>query len=96
MSFYRVDVKDLVGGHSGDDINKGRANSNKLIARLMLSAQEQFGARVSRIEGGNLRNAIPREAYAVVGVPAENAAAFEAMVQSYASNVKATFTETEP
>lgn len=96
LSFYRVDVKDLVGGHSGDDINKGRANSNKLIARLMLSAQEQFGAHVSRIEGGNLRNAIPREAYAVVGVPAENAAAFEAMVQSYASDVKATFTETEP
>ena len=96
LSFYRVDVKDLVGGHSGDDINKGRANSNKLIARLMLSAQEQFSARVSRIEGGNLRNAIPREAYAVVGIPAENAAAFEAMVQSYASNVKATFTETEP
>lgn len=96
LSFYRVDVKDLVGGHSGDDINKGRANSNKLIARLMLSAQEQFGARVSCIEGGNLRNAIPREAYAVVGVPAENAAAFEAMVQSYASNVKATFAETEP
>ena len=96
LSFYRVDVKDLVGGHSGDDINKGRANSNKLIARLMLSAQEQFGARVSRIEGGNLRNAIPREAYAVVGVPAENAAAFESMVQSYASDVKATFTETEP
>lgn len=96
LSFYRVDVKDLVGGHSGDDINKGRANSNKLIARLMLSAQEQFGAHVSRIEGGNLRNAIPREAYAVVGVPTENAAAFEAMVQSYASDVKATFTETEP
>ena len=96
LSFYRVDVKDLVGGHSGDDINKGRANSNKLIARLMLSAQEQFGARVSRIEGGNLRNAIPREAYAVVGVPAENAEAFEAMVQSYASDVRATFTETEP
>ena len=96
LSFYRVDVKDLVGGHSGDDINKGRANSNKLIARLMLSAQEQFGARVSRIEGGNLRNASPREAYAVVGVPAESVAAFDAMVQSYASNVKATFTETEP
>ena len=94
--FYRVDVKELVGGHSGDDINKGRANSNKLIARLMLSAQEQFGARVSRIEGGNLRNAIPREAYAVVGIPVENAAAFEALVQSYASNVKATFALAEP
>ena len=95
-SFYRVDVKDLVGGHSGDDINKGRANSNKLIARLMLSAQEQLGARVSRIEGGNLRNAIPREAYAVVGVPKENAASFEVLVQSYTNNVKAMFATTEP
>ncbi|MBQ8543728.1 MAG: aminoacyl-histidine dipeptidase [Alistipes sp.] len=95
-SFYRVDVKDLVGGHSGDDINKGRANSNKLIARLMLSAQDQLGARVSRIEGGNLRNAIPREAYAVVGVPKENAAAFDALVQSYTNNVKAMFATTEP
>ncbi|MBP3289734.1 MAG: aminoacyl-histidine dipeptidase [Alistipes sp.] len=94
--YYRVDVKDLLGGHSGDDINKGRANSNKLIARLMLSAQEQFGARVGRIEGGNLRNAIPREAYAVVGVPAENRAAFEELVHSYTANVKATFAATEP
>lgn len=96
FSFYRVDVKDLIGGHSGDDINKGRANSNKLIARLMLSAQEQLGARVSRIEGGNLRNAIPREAYAVVGVPSENMVAFEKLVQSYANNVKAMFAATEP
>ena len=94
--FYRVDVKDLCGGHSGDDINKGRANSNKLIARLMLSAQEQLGARVSRIEGGNLRNAIPREAYAVVGVLAENAAAFEELVHSYTNSVKDTFAATEP
>ncbi len=94
--FYRVDVKDLLGGHSGDDINKGRANSNKLIARLVLSAQEQLDARVSRIEGGNLRNAIPREAYAVVGVSAEKATAFEELVHSYAANVKAEFSTTEP
>lgn len=96
LSFYRVDVKDLVGGHSGDDINKGRANSNKLIARLMLSAQEQLGARISRLEGGNLRNAIPREAYAVVGVPAAQAAAFEALVEKFAAEVKAEFAATEP
>lgn len=96
LSFYRVDVKELVGGHSGDDINKGRANSNKLIARLMLSAQEQFGARISRLEGGNLRNAIPREAYAVVGVPEAQGEAFVALVHSYADSVKATFAATEP
>lgn len=94
--YYRVDVKDLVGGHSGDDINKGRANSNKLIARLMLSAQEQFGARLNSLEGGNLRNAIPREAYAVVGVSEVQAAAFEELVHSYADSVKVTFAATEP
>ena len=95
-TFYRVDVKDLCGGHSGDDINKGRANSNKLIARLMLSAQEQLDARVSCLEGGNLRNAIPREAYAVVGVLEENAAAFEELVHSYTNSVKDAFAATEP
>ena len=96
LVFYRVDVKDLVGGHSGDDINKGRANSNKLIAQMMLSAQEQLGARVGRIEGGNLRNAIPREAYAVVGVPAANAEAFEELIQKYAVDFKAVYAATEP
>lgn len=95
-TFYRVDVKDLCGGHSGDDINKGRANSNKLIARLMLSAQEQLDARVSCLEGGNLRNAIPREAYAVVGVLEENAVAFEELVHSYTNSVKNVFATTEP
>ncbi len=96
MKFYRVDVKDLVGGHSGDDINKGRANSNKLVARLMMLAQEQCGARLSRIEGGNLRNAIPREAYAVVAVPLVNAAVFEALVERFAAEAKAEFSVTEP
>lgn len=96
MKFYRVDVKDLVGGHSGDDINKGRANSNKLVARLMMLAQEQSGMRISCIEGGNLRNAIPREAYVVAGVPMANAAAFEALVEQFAVEVKAEFAVTEP
>ncbi len=96
LAFYRIDVKDLVGGHSGDDINKGRANSNKLVARLMMLAQEQFGARISRIEGGNLRNAIPREAYAVVGVPAAQGEAFVALAEKFAAEVKAEFAVTEP
>ena len=94
--FYRIDVKDLLGGHSGDDINKGRANSNKLLARLMLSAQEMFGARISTFDGGNLRNAIPREAYAIVGITEENVAAFEEFVHSYTNNVKDVFASTEP
>ena len=60
--FYRFDVADLVGGHSGDDINKGRANSNKIAARLLLEAQNEYSGRMSYYDGGNLRNANPREA----------------------------------
>lgn len=94
--FYRVDASNLLGGHSGDDIEKGRANSNKIVARLLYEAQEQWGARLSYIDGGNLRNAIPREAYAVVGIPKQHSADFKARFDSFAEQVKAEFRLTEP
>lgn len=67
--FFRVDVSDLQGGHSGDDINKGRVNSNKTVARLLWEGMNSFDLRLCYFDGGNLRNAIPREAYAIFGVP---------------------------
>ncbi len=67
--FFRLDVSDLLGGHSGDDINKGRANSNKIVARLLWEGANSFDLRLCYFDGGNLRNAIPREAYAIFGVP---------------------------
>lgn len=94
--YYRVDVSGLCGGHSGDDIDKGRANSNKLLARLLLEAQKQFGLRLSRFDGGNLRNAIPREAYAVVAVPVQYKENFEALVSTFAADFKEEFRFTEP
>lgn len=94
--FYRFDVSNLVGGHSGDDIEKGRANSNKIVARLMYEAQSEYGARLSYIDGGNLRNAIPREAYAVFGVPAKHKEAFEERYDRFAMDVKSEFNITEP
>ena len=94
--FYRFDVSNLVGGHSGDDIEKGRANSNKIVARLMYEAQSDYEARLSYIDGGNLRNAIPREAYAVFGVPAKHRADFEERYERFASDIKAEFNITEP
>ena len=94
--FYRFDVSDLVGGHSGDDINKGRANSNKITARLLLNAQNNFEARMSYFDGGNLRNAIPREAYAVVGVPAKQKEKFESYAKQFMADVKDEFHFTEP
>lgn len=94
--FYRVDVSDLKGGHSGDDINKGRANSNKIVARLLLIAQDEFEGRMSYFDGGNLRNAIPREAYAIVGVPSRLKDAFEARATRFIAEVKDEFSITEP
>jgi len=72
FEYFRIDVKGLAGGHSGDDIEKGRANSNKLMARLLYELLP-YGPVLNRFDGGNLRNAIPREAFAVFGVPAETA-----------------------
>jgi dipeptidase D len=94
--YYRVDVSGLCGGHSGDDIDKGRANSNKLVARLLFKAAAEYGARLSHFDGGNLRNAIPREAYAIVGVPHAYAAQFEHLVASFAEQFKAEYAITEP
>ena len=57
-----VFVSGLAGGHSGEDINRGRANANKLLGRILLSASKQADFRLVRIEGGSKDNAIPREA----------------------------------
>ncbi len=67
--FFRVDISDLLGGHSGDDINKGRVNSNKTLARLLWEGANSYDLRLCYFDGGNLRNAIPREAYAIFGIP---------------------------
>ena len=63
-----VKVGGLMGGHSGDDINKGRGNANKLLVRFLFGEMQTAGFHLARIEGGNLRNAIAREAEAVFTV----------------------------
>jgi dipeptidase D len=68
---YKISLTGLKGGHSGLDINLGRANANKLLFRLLKYLVSSFEARLASVEGGNLRNAIPREAFAVVTVPDE-------------------------
>lgn len=66
---FRVSVRGLLGGHSGDDINKGRGNANKLLCRYLWCLNKKMDLRISSFDGGNLRNAIPREATAVAAVP---------------------------
>jgi dipeptidase D len=65
----KLEVKGLLGGHSGDDINKNRGNANKILNRFLVNANKQFDLRIAEFNGGNLRNAIAREAFAVVVVP---------------------------
>lgn len=66
---YEIKVRGLKGGHSGLDIHLGRGNANKLMNRLLYKTTEPFGLRIARIDGGSLRNAIPRESTAVVALP---------------------------
>lgn len=67
----KVSVGGLLGGHSGIDIHLERANANKLLARFLKIAIKEYDARLAYINGGSLRNAIPREAYAIITVPAD-------------------------
>ena len=95
FEYFRIDVKGLAGGHSGDDIEKGRANSNKLMARLLYELLP-YGPVLNRFDGGNLRNAIPREAFAVFGVPAETAGDVCERCRAFAVEIVEEFKYTEP
>ena len=94
--FFRIDVSGLVGGHSGDDIDKGRANSNKIMARWLDPLTEEFGMRLVYLDGGNLKNAIPREAYAVFGVPAREVENMKNAFEGFVRNVQGEFGRVEP
>ena len=65
----KLEVKGLLGGHSGDDINKNRGNANKILNRFLMDADQKFDMHLAEFNGGNLRNAIAREAFAVVVIP---------------------------
>lgn len=73
---FQLRIRGLKGGHSGLDIHLGRGNANKLMNRLLYNTTEPFGLRVTSIDGGSLRNAIPRESTAVVVAPNEHKAEF--------------------
>ena len=66
---FSVSVKGLLGGHSGDDINKERGNANKILNRFLWTLNKLMDLRLHSFDGGNLRNAIAREAVAVASVP---------------------------
>lgn len=67
--WFKVLVNGLNGGHSGSEINKGLGNANKILNRYLWALNNKLNLRLAEIDGGNLHNAIPREAYAIAGVP---------------------------
>ena len=80
---YMLALKGLHGGHSGLDINMGRGNANKLLFRFLNFAEANFSVRLSSFNGGNLRNAIPREAFAEILVPSKKTKEFLKQVKIY-------------
>ena len=93
---YSVHLKGLKGGHSGIDINLGRANANKVLLQLLLLLQKDCGMRIVKYSGGNMRNAIPREAEAILMVPEKSINLFRQIVDEYSESVKSKFSHTDP
>lgn len=92
---FRVMISGLNGGHSGDDIHKGFGNANKILNRLLWNGSKQFHLRISSFEGGNLRNAIAREAQAVVLIPEKDCKAFGKYVSEFEEMIRQEFHITE-
>ncbi len=93
---YTITVKGLQGGHSGMQIHEGLGNANKLMNRLLFDGFENFGLRISEINGGSLRNAIPRESKATVCIDAIHEAAFESEMNTFSETLKTEFKTMEP
>lgn len=93
---YELAVKGCQGGHSGMDIILCRANANKVIARVLLPLLKEAGAKLIDLEGGTLRNAIPREAFATLYVPEDKIAKAEEIVSKVEAEVRNEHAVTDP
>ncbi|MDR1672271.1 MAG: aminoacyl-histidine dipeptidase [Bacteroidales bacterium] len=92
---FKISLTGLKGGHSGADIHLGRGNANQLMVRFLWNAARKYNLRLASIEGGNLRNAIPREASAVVVVSASQTDKLKEDVTAFLHTVSTEFTGVE-
>lgn len=95
-AFFRINVSGLQGGHSGEDIDKNRGNSNKILARFLVQAAERCDIRLVNFDGGNLRNAIPREASAVFAAPTDRVFFLFDLFETYQNTLAGEYAATEP
>lgn len=94
--FLRLTVRGLTGGHSGDDIDKKRANANKVLVRFLYDGMKAWGLRLADIQAGGLHNAIPREASCLVAIPQKYKGQARVRWNIFASEVQEEFCTTEP
>ncbi len=93
---YKIVVRGLKGGHSGDDINKGLGNANKILNRVLHMATHTYGVRLHNFNGGNLRNAIAREAESVVLINQAIRDKFVRLIERFNKTIKKELKTTEP
>jgi dipeptidase D len=93
---FNLSLKGLTGGHSGVDIHKGRANANKLMNRVLLKLTSESKIKIASIDGGSLRNAIPRESVAAIVVPGEEVENLKKYVAEWNAILKAEYSFTDP
>lgn len=92
----KLEIKGLLGGHSGDDINKNRGNAIKILNRFLMDADRKFDIHLAEMKGGNLRNAIAREAFAVVVVPQSQKESLVVEWNVFTSEMEFEFERSEP
>jgi dipeptidase D len=95
-SSFLLTLKGLTGGHSGIDIHKGRANANKLMNRLLWDLNKNIGIQISSIDGGSLRNAIPRESKATFVIASEKVNELNNALTQFEATLKAEYLFTDP
>ena len=87
--YFQLSFTDFLGGHSGDDIDKNRACANKILNRFLWQISQETDLVLSKIGGGNLRNAIAREAFAIAGVPENFKEQLMAKYNHFVADIKA-------
>jgi dipeptidase D len=96
INAFRLKIKGLTGGHSGMDIHKGRGNANKLMNRCLLTLVQNADVEVAAIEGGSLRNAIPRESVADIVVADNQITHVKVAIEQYQAILQAEYATTDP
>lgn len=96
LFFFKVEISNFTGGHSGDDINKGRANANKILNRFLCLIAEKYEFYLCDINGGSLHNAIPRDASAVFAVQSKDKESVRIDFNLFSADVQEEYAVTEP